>query len=140
MISSSNLFVINAVFHQELLQGRGLGLGQIELQPEQIHLFPGIYRLRTGNIDRGGRPDGGRRSALGGFFGVPEGLLIPQGRPDVQGLHIAGPHSGGELRLYRVQDQQAGSKAIKVSSAEPLVYLFGGILGIILLYNWRIFG
>lgn len=35
---------------------------------------------------------------------------------------------------------KAGSKAVKVSSAEPLVYLFGGILGIILLYNWRIFG
>ena len=41
---------------------------------------------------------------------------------------------------FRCLFPKAGSKAIKVSSAEPLVYLFGGILGIILLYNWRIFG
>ena len=41
---------------------------------------------------------------------------------------------------FRCLFPKAGRKAIKVSSAEPLVYLFGGILGIILLYNWRIFG
>ena len=41
---------------------------------------------------------------------------------------------------FRCLFPKAGRKAIKVSSAEPLVYLFGGILGIILLYTWRIFG
>ena len=35
---------------------------------------------------------------------------------------------------------EAGRKAIKVSRAEPLIYLFGGMLGIVFLYNWRIFG
>lgn len=33
----------------------------------------------------------------------------------------------------------AGEKAIEVSKAEAMIYLFGGIIGIVLLYNCRIF-
>lgn len=33
---------------------------------------------------------------------------------------------------------KAGEKAIQISTKEPLVYLFTGTLGLVLLYNWRI--
>lgn len=42
--------------------------------------------------------------------------------------------------VFRCLFLDAGRKAVKVSRAEPLIYLFGGMLGIVFLYNWRIFG
>ena len=42
--------------------------------------------------------------------------------------------------VFRCLFSDAGRKAVKVSRAEPLIYLFGGMLGIVFLYNWRIFG
>ena len=42
--------------------------------------------------------------------------------------------------VFRCLFPDAGRKAVKVSRAEPLIYLFGGMLGIVFLYNWRIFG
>ena len=42
--------------------------------------------------------------------------------------------------VFRCLFPDAGRKAVKVSRAETLIYLFGGMLGIVFLYNWRIFG
>ena len=42
--------------------------------------------------------------------------------------------------VFRCLFPDAGRKAVKVSRAEPLIYLFGGMLGIVFLYNGRIFG
>lgn len=42
-------------------------------------------------------------------------------------------------KLLRLVFPKAGEKAMELGRAEPWIYLFGGTLGIVLLYNWRMF-
>ena len=41
-------------------------------------------------------------------------------------------------KLLKLVFPKAGEKAMDLGKAEPWVYLFGGVLGIVLLYNWRL--
>lgn len=45
----------------------------------------------------------------------------------------------GCWKLLKCIFKNAGNKCIEVSKAEPMVYLFGGILGIVFLYNWDLY-
>lgn len=40
-------------------------------------------------------------------------------------------------RLLKLLFPRAGSRAVQGATREPYVYLFGGTLGLVLLYNWR---
>lgn len=41
-------------------------------------------------------------------------------------------------KLLKLVFPKAGEKAMDLGKAEPWVYLFGGVLGIVLLYHWRL--
>ena len=41
-------------------------------------------------------------------------------------------------KLLKLVFPKAGEKAMELGKAEPWVYLFGGVLGIVLLYHWRL--
>ena len=42
-------------------------------------------------------------------------------------------------KVFSLVFRNAGSKCVEMKKSEPVIYMFGGILGVFLLYNWRVF-
>lgn len=42
-------------------------------------------------------------------------------------------------KVFSLVFRNAGSKCVEMKKSEPVIYMFGGILGLFLLYNWRVF-
>ena len=42
-------------------------------------------------------------------------------------------------KVFSLVFRNAGTKCVEIKKSEPVVYMFGGILGLFLLYNWRVF-
>ena len=42
-------------------------------------------------------------------------------------------------KVFSLVFRNAGTKCVEMKKSEPVVYMFGGILGLFLLYNWRVF-
>lgn len=41
-------------------------------------------------------------------------------------------------KLFSFLFRNAGKKSVEINKKEPIIYMFGGILGLFLLYNWRV--
>lgn len=42
-------------------------------------------------------------------------------------------------KVFSLIFRNAGTKCMEIKKSEPVIYMFGGILGLFLLYNWRVF-
>ena len=42
-------------------------------------------------------------------------------------------------KVFSLIFRNAGTKCVEIKKSEPVIYMFGGILGLFLLYNWRVF-
>lgn len=42
-------------------------------------------------------------------------------------------------KVFSLVFRNAGTKCVEIKKSEPVIYMFGGILGVFLLYNWRVF-
>lgn len=42
-------------------------------------------------------------------------------------------------KVFSLVFRNAGTKCVEIKKSEPVIYMFGGILGLFLLYNWRVF-
>ena len=42
-------------------------------------------------------------------------------------------------KVFSLIFRNAGTKCVEMKKSEPVIYMFGGILGLFLLYNWRVF-
>lgn len=42
-------------------------------------------------------------------------------------------------KVFSLIFRNAGTKCVEMKKSEPVIYMFGGILGVFLLYNWRVF-
>ena len=42
-------------------------------------------------------------------------------------------------KVFSLVFRNAGAKCVEMKKSEPVIYMFGGILGVFLLYNWRVF-
>ena len=42
-------------------------------------------------------------------------------------------------KVFSLIFRNAGTKCVEIKKSEPVIYMFGGILGLLLLYNWRVF-
>lgn len=42
-------------------------------------------------------------------------------------------------KVFSLVFRNAGTKCVEIKKSEPVIYMFGGILGLLLLYNWRVF-
>lgn len=42
-------------------------------------------------------------------------------------------------KVFSLVFRNAGTKCVEIKKSEPVIYMFGGILGVLLLYNWRVF-
>ena len=43
------------------------------------------------------------------------------------------------IEICQLIFRNAGTKCVEMKKSEPVIYMFGGILGLFLLYNWRVF-
>lgn len=42
-------------------------------------------------------------------------------------------------KVFSLVFRNAGTKCVEIKKSEPVIYMFEGILGLFLLYNWRVF-